>query len=367
MLTSRMSTVFTIAFLSLSLSSSTFPIVAGHKKSHDRINAPLLTSKIAANRSIIVGPSEEFKTVQAAIDAVPEGNKEWIVVHLRAGIYRFHHISAFHVEFHGLINIFVCVRREKVVIPEDKDYIFLRGSGKGRTAIVWDDSSTNNTLSSTFIVWADNFVAFGISFKNDAPMGVANTPYNQSVAAMVAGDKAAFYHCAFYSAHNTLFDYRGRHYYESCYVQGNIDFIFGRGQSIFQSCEIFVLQDNRKKILGSITAQNRESADETSGFVFHKAKVYGVGDVYLGRAKGAYSRVIFAETYLSKTITPRGWTNWSYDGETDNLLHGEYECHGPGSELGSRVSWSQQLTKEEASPFLSIDFIDGKEWLPAYY
>ncbi|KAG6538251.1 hypothetical protein ZIOFF_003364 [Zingiber officinale] len=346
MLTSRMSTVFTIAFLSLSLSSSTFPIVAGHKKSHDRINAPLLTSKIAANRSIIVGPSEEFKTVQAAIDAVPEGNKEWIVVHLRAGIYR-----------------------EKVVIPEDKDYIFLRGSGKGRTAIVWDDSSTNNTLSSTFIVWADNFVAFGISFKNDAPMGVANTPYNQSVAAMVAGDKAAFYHCAFYSAHNTLFDYRGRHYYESCYVQGNIDFIFGRGQSIFQASILTFASrlHNRKKILGSITAQNRESADETSGFVFHKAKVYGVGDVYLGRAKGAYSRVIFAETYLSKTITPRGWTNWSYDGETDNLLHGEYECHGPGSELGSRVSWSQQLTKEEASPFLSIDFIDGKEWLPAYY
>jgi len=45
--------------------------------------------------------------------------------------------------------------------------------------------------------------------------------------------------------------------------------------------------------------------------------VYGIGDVYLGRAKGAYSRVIFAKTYLSKTIVPKGWTNWSFDGATE--------------------------------------------------
>ncbi|WOK93491.1 putative pectinesterase 67 isoform X1 [Canna indica] len=314
------------------------------RKSKDIIDAPLLTSKIATNRSIIVGPSEEFKTVQAAIDAVPDGNFDWIIIHLRAGIYR-----------------------EKVVIPKNKEYIFLRGNGRGRTAIVWDDSSTNNTLSTTFTVWANNFVAFGISFKNDASVGVADTFYNQSVAVMVVGDEVAFYHCAFYSPHNTLFDYKGRHYYESCYIQGNIDFIFGRGQSIFQSCEIFVLHDKRKKILGSITAQNRQSLDDTSGFVFLNGKVYGVGDVFLGRAKGEYSRVIFAKTYLSRTITPAGWTNWSYDGLTDNLLYGEYECHGPGSEPGSRVPWSKQLSEEEASPFITIDFINGKEWLPAYY
>ncbi|RWW52543.1 hypothetical protein BHE74_00041026 [Ensete ventricosum] len=156
-----------------------------------------------------------------------------------------------------------CCFREKVVIPKEKQYIFLRGNGKGRTAIVWDESSANNTLSATFTVWADNFIAFGISFKvvfpdphhlekisphallftfyrsvhrrqNDALIAIADAPHNQSVATMVAGDKVAFYHCAFYSPHNTLFDYKGRHYYESSYIQGNIDFIFGRGQSIFQ-------------------------------------------------------------------------------------------------------------------------------------
>ncbi|CAL9205905.1 unnamed protein product [Musa hybrid cultivar] len=340
-----MSTRIASVLLLLLLLSSMFAGVLPHK-SKDIIDGPLITSKIKTNRTILVGPSEEFKTVQAAVDAVPMGNSDWIIVHCRSGIYR-----------------------EKVVIPKEKQYIFLRGNGKGRTAIVWDDSSTNNTLSATFTVWADNFVAFGISFKNDALIAVADAPHNQSVATMVAGDKVAFYHCAFYSPHNTLFDYKGRHYYESSYIQGNIDFIFGRGQSIFQesSCEIFVLHDKRIKILGSITAQNRPSSDDSSGFVFLKGKVYGVGDAYLGRAKGPHSRVIFAKSYLSRTVTAAGWTNWSYDGSTDNLLYGEYDCRGPGSNTTLRVPWSKQLNEEEASPFITIDFIDGKEWLPVYY
>lgn len=72
----------------------------------------------------------------------------------------------------------------------------------------------------------------------------------------------------------------------------------------------------RVKIHGSITAHNRES-DDDSGFVFVKGKVYGIGDVYLGRTKGPYSRVIFAKSYLSKTIVAAGWTNWSYAGSTE--------------------------------------------------
>ncbi|CAA6668884.1 unnamed protein product [Spirodela intermedia] len=307
------------------------------------IDAPLLTSKLQTNRSILVGTSgrEDFASLQEAIDSVPDGNSGWVIIHLRAGVYE-----------RGRLNF-----REKVRIPESKPYIFLRGNGKGRTSVVWNDSSTENTDSATFTVEADNVVAFGISFRNDAPIGAAGTPFNQTVAAMVAGDKVAFYHCAFYSPHNTLFDYKGRHYYETCYVQGAIDFIFGRGQSVFQSCEIFVVGDKRIKIHGSITAQNRQSADDSSGFVFIKGKVYGIGGVYLGRAKGSHSRVIWSRTYLSKTIVPEGWTNWSYDDTLENLLYGEHRCHGPGANHLRRVSWAKH----------DVDFINGKEWLPVYY
>ncbi|CAL5393466.1 unnamed protein product [Camellia sinensis] len=335
------------------------------------IDSPLLRQKIATNRSITVdiNGNGDFKSVQAAIDSVPDGNSDWIIIHVRKGVYR-----------------------EKVSIPHNKPYIFMRGNGKGKTAIDWSQSSEDNIESATFKVEAPHFVAFGISFKNEAPTGIAYTSQNQSVAAYVGADMVAFYHCAFYSSHNTLFDLKGRHYYDSCYIQGSIDFIFGHAQSIFHSCDIFVIADRRMEIHGSITAHKRESAKENTGFVFIEGQVFGIGDVYLGRAKGAYSRVIFANTYISKTVVPQGWTNWSYAGSTErvrawpdggsalllgvmpdlsfiicrNLHHAEYNCHGPGSNSTNRAPWSKQLSDKEAAPFLSIDFINGKDWLPAW-
>jgi pectin methylesterase-like acyl-CoA thioesterase len=101
--------------------------------------------------------------------------------------------------------------------------------------------NSQNTIYIYFITKTSNIfyleekkvIFFIFELQNEAPTGVAYTSQNQSVAAFVAADKIAFYHCAFYSTHNTLFDYKGRHYYESCYIQGSIDFIFGRARSHF--------------------------------------------------------------------------------------------------------------------------------------
>uniref|UniRef100_A0A7N0T1V0 Pectinesterase n=1 Tax=Kalanchoe fedtschenkoi TaxID=63787 RepID=A0A7N0T1V0_KALFE len=311
----------------------------------DVIDAPLLTQKISTNRSIIVDAAGngEFTSIQAAVDSVPEGNSKWIIVHVRKGVYG-----------------------EKVHIPKHKPYIFMRGNGRGRTVVVWSQSSEDNIESATLRVEAKHFVAFGISFKNDAPTGVAYTSQNQSVAAFVGADKVAFYHCAFFSAHNTLFDYKGRHYYDDCYIQGSVDFIFGRARSLFHNCELFVISDKRIEILGSIAAQNRQSEDDESGFVFNKGKIYGIDQVYLGRVKSPYSRVLFANMYMSKTIEAKGWTGWRYDGSLESTYLAEYRNSGQGSIADNRVSWAKQLSDEEAAPLLSVDFIHGEEWLPAW-
>ncbi|CAI9118887.1 OLC1v1020514C1 [Oldenlandia corymbosa var. corymbosa] len=308
------------------------------------IDSQLLTEKIVANQTIRVnvnGEGSDFKSIQAAIDSVPEGNSNWIIIHVRKGIYK-----------------------ENVHIPRNKPYIFMRGDGKGKTSIIWTESSHNKFQSATFKVQAQNFIAFGISFKNEGPNGVANAAH---VAAFVGGDKIAFYDCGFFSTHNTLFDYKGRHYYHNCYIQGSVDLIFGRARSIYDKCEIFVVGDRRVDIHGSIAAHSRKSAGENSGFVFVKGKIYGVGNgnVYLGRAKDAFSRVIFANTYLSRSIVPQGWTNWSYAGSTNHVHHAEYNCHGPGSTPKDRAPWSKQLSDKEVAPFISLDFIHGKHWLPA--
>ncbi|KAK1425952.1 hypothetical protein QVD17_14619 [Tagetes erecta] len=306
-----------------------------------------VTLKMTSRKIIVVDGSGSgkyyYKYIQDAIDSIPDGNQDWVVIHVNKGIYR-----------------------EKVRIGREKSHIFLRGSGRTKTAIFWSQTSENNYHSSTFKVEANDFIAFGISFKNEAPTGIANSWHNQSVAAYVGGDRVAFYSCGFYSSHNTLLDHQGRHYYDRCYIQGAIDVIFGHARSVFHECEIFVVADKRIEIQGSVTGHGGScSKDEKTGFVFLKGRIYGIGEAFLGRPRGEHSRVVFANTYMSKTVRPQGWTDWNHHGSLKNVYHGEYKCHGPGSSMEGRAPWLHKLTAQQAAPYLSTDFIHGKQWLLA--
>lgn len=86
---------------------------------------------------------------------------------------------------------------------------------------------------------------------------------------------------------------------------------------LLQDCEVFVVPNLNSEIRGSVAASHRQRGNASSGFVFVKSKVYGVGDVYLGRAKGTHSRVVFADSYLSKSVISHGWTDWSYRGSKE--------------------------------------------------
>lgn len=117
---------------------------------------------------------------------------------------------------------------------------------------------------------------------------------------------AAFIGCKFIGAQDTLYDHTGRHYFKNCYIQGSVDFIFGNGLSLYEGCHLYAKTNS----FGALTAQKRESFLEETGFSFVHCKVTGSGALYLGRAWGSFSRVVFAYTYMDKIITPKGWWNW---------------------------------------------------------
>jgi pectinesterase len=73
-----------------------------------------------------------------------------------------------------------------------------------------------------------------------------------------------------------------------------------------QGCHVHAIARN----YGALTAQNRQSLLEDTGFSFVKCRVTGSGALYLGRAWGTFSRVVFAYTYMDNIIIPRGWYNW---------------------------------------------------------
>ncbi|RCV23699.1 hypothetical protein SETIT_5G027700v2 [Setaria italica] len=293
-------------------------------------------------RSIFVNRNggADFKSVQHAVDSVPFGNYQWIRVHVAAGVYN-----------------------EKVMIPQNKSFILLEGEGRQQTSIEWADHASNDTstaASPTFAAYSTDFMARDITFKNTYVVDGGITP---AVAALVFGDRSSFYRCGFVGVQDTLSDMDGRHYYEACYIEGAMDFIWGNGQSMFQGCEIWTAPAPVSP--GFITAQGRTSEDDAGGFVFRGCTVRGVTPAYLGRAWRGYARVIFYQTDMSGVVVGQGWDAWNYKGKEDTLTMVEAGCTGQGSNRTERVPWTKALGGVELAKFVDVSYVSGDGWLDA--
>ncbi|OAY73210.1 putative pectinesterase 11 [Ananas comosus] len=143
-----------------------------------------------------------------------------------------------------------------------------------------------------------------LSSKQGYIINLLNTfgPGAQAVALRVSGDRAAFYACRFISFQDTVLDDAGRHYYKNCYIEGAIDVICGDGKALFEKCHLHSVSTNG----GAFTAQRRGTAAEDTGYSFVGCKVTGVGKMILGRPWGLYSRVVFANTYMTNAVLPSG-------------------------------------------------------------
>ncbi|CAI0469819.1 unnamed protein product [Linum tenue] len=291
--------------------------------------------------------SADFRTITEALASIPPHNARRVVIFVESGVYR-----------------------EKIAIPKTLPFITLRGdaggdpptiTGNDTASVPGKDGMPLTTFqSATVAVDGDYFVAVNIKFENTAPH-VIGSRGGQGVAIRVSGTKAAFYNCSFYGNQDTLYDHKGLHYFNSCFIQGSVDFIFGSGTSLYemQNCG---LRSTSKKV-ASITAQKRSSSSLANGFSFKNCSVTGSGRIYLGRAWGDYSRVVFSYTYMDQVVLPQGWNDWGKTERDRRVFYGEYKCSGPGADVTERVPWARILSDEEAQPFLGTYYVDGDEWL----
>ncbi|MFF4565818.1 pectinesterase family protein [Streptomyces sp. NPDC001435] len=104
------------------------------------------------------------------------------------------------------------------------------------------------TGSATTTVQADGFTARWITFANDWLR--ADHPEitgTQAVAVKVQGDRSAFTHCRFLGHQDTLYadsialGVFARQYYRDCYVEGDVDFVFGRATAVYERCHFRTL------------------------------------------------------------------------------------------------------------------------------
>ncbi len=288
--------------------------------------------------------SGNYTSVQAAIDATPAGRTTPFTIYIKNGTYK-----------------------EKINIPSSKPFIQLIGESVANTILTYDDyagkyTSCGTTLgtqnSASFTVNATDFAAVNISFENSYGDG------SQAVAILVNADRAVFKNCRFLANQDTVYLKGGgtpRCYFKSCYIDGNIDFIFGSAVALFDSCVVYA--KTRPTTSSSyITAPNTPTGQQY-GFVFRDAKLpmnNGGTLYYLSRPWASPSEaltaqnVVFTNAKMSSHIQPAGWSVWNANTITANLYNAEFQTKyfsGPLVDVSARAAWSIQLTQPEADAY----------------
>ncbi|KAH8505013.1 hypothetical protein H0E87_012308 [Populus deltoides] len=285
---------------------------------------PALMAAEAKPRTIKVRKdgSGEFKTLKDAINSIPTGNKERVIVHIGPGEYI-----------------------EKLKIERGKPFVTFLGSPSNMPTLSFDGTARKygTVYSATLEAEADYFVAANIIIKNSAPRPKGQLKGEQAVALRISGDKSAFYNCRFIGFQDTLCDDKGRHLFKDCYIEGTVDYIFGSGKSLYLGTELHVIGDEKGNF---ITAHARNNEAENTGFSFVHCKVDGTGTkkAYLGRAWQQRPRVVFSYTTMSSVVNPEGWSNNFHPERDQTALFGEYKCKGEGANLAARAKASKQLT-----------------------
>ncbi|CAL4891667.1 unnamed protein product [Urochloa decumbens] len=315
-----------------------------------KLDAELSAAEAGAVRYVVSPDGKgKFRTITDAIKAVPDKNKKRVILDIRPGTYK-----------------------EKVVVPYTKHFITFLGNPKNPPVIMWDDTAATRGKdgapvgtvgSATVAVESDYFLASGVIFRNHAPMAAPGQKGGQAVALRVFGTKATFYNCTVDGGQDTLYDHKGLHYFKSCVIRGSVDFIFGFGRSLYEDCQIISVTNQ----VAVLTAQQRTKsiADAVeSGFSFLRCKVFGAGQIYLGRAWGDSSRVVYAYTEMGKEVVPVGWDGWNVaKPEKTGVYYGEYRCSGPGAIAQKRIGWSLILSDVQAKPFTGTHFVYGDSWI----
>jgi pectinesterase len=278
----------------------------------------------------------DHKTVQQAVDHIPENNQQRILIRIKPGVYN-----------------------EQIRVSSGKRNLTLRGEDPSNTVLTYRLSAQqagNTRLAFSTFVNADDFRAENLTFQNSFGTG------SQAVALLVDADRAMFLNCRFLGWQDTLFVNGGRQFFKDCYIEGHVDFIFGSASAVFENCTVHSKAD------GYITAHFRTSDAENTGFVFLRCRFTGSGinkGVYLGRPWRPFARVVFIDCWLDSHIKPEGWDNWRDPGREKTAWFGEYRSKGPGASSKARVAWSKQLTAGEAETFsLARFFSRADHWQP---
>lgn len=326
--------------------------------------------------------SGNFRTIQEAIDAVPDGRTSpWLIL-LKNGLYN-----------------------EQVIIPENKPYIHLIGQDKEKTIIhlnlnvggkmtgnesegkvAYWQSSIHNPSSpvykyegSVVMVKGNHFYAENISFVNDWGVEAENGP--QALAMSSQADCVSFNNCKFRSFQDTWMTANNdmsRHYVKDCWIEGAVDYFYGGGNVLLEHCTLYNLRSG-----AVIVAPSHKEAKY--GYVFRDCIINGNsraadGRLKLGRPWHNSPKVVYINTTMLIPVAAEGWNNMGtipgiFAEYNSHDIHGnmldlskrktsyQYKERNTGKEISRRCRAT--ITKEEADKYVYENMIPGDDgWNP---
>jgi pectin methylesterase-like acyl-CoA thioesterase len=167
----------------------------------------------------------------------------------------------------------------------------------------------------------------------------------QAVAVHIDADRVIFRNCALKGFQDTLFtgNPEGREFFDNCWIEGTVDFIFGPATVWFRQCHLHALSD------GYYTAAS--TPEGRYGYIFDACTFTaseGIGKLWLGRPWRPYAQVILKDCLIDAPVDPQGWNDWGDPANHRTARFWEYSCSGKGSDRSGRVTWSKKLSNGRA-------------------
>lgn len=274
------------------------------------------------------------------------------------------------------IQIGAGVYREKLVC--EKKEITLTGAGRDATTLVFGDGGklphpdgrpTHTFRSYTAFFSGEKLRVEHLTIANDAGAG---SEVGQAIAAYVDSAHAAFEDVRLLGNQDTLFCaplpekerekdgflgprvYAPRRpsaqYYRNCEIAGDIDFIFGGADALFEQCVIRTVDNHLPQ--SYVTAPS--GAADGLGFVFWDCDFVSdgcpEGSVYLGRPWRPTGKTAVLDSRLAEHIAPAGFAAWN--DRTDGELASFAEAGNTGRGAAGRSGWVRELSGAQAADLL---------------
>jgi pectate lyase/pectin methylesterase-like acyl-CoA thioesterase len=280
--------------------------------------------------------SGDFATVQGAIDFVPASNTVRRIIFVRKGVYQ-----------------------ELVRINGDKPLITLRGEDRKETVIAYANNANFNPNSRS-VVWvnAGDWTVENLTVRNLTPQGGS-----QAETIRTSAVRSQIRNCDLYSFQDTL-QLNGSAYVENCYIEGDVDFMWGNAAAYFLNCEL------KNVRTGGFYVQARTPQNQP-GFIYVNCRLSGAAGVtgdFLARIDPNVfpdSQVVYINSAMGPQVAPAGWR---LDNATSSntVRFWEYrstDLNGAPLDVSQRIASSRQISDAEATQWSDTNFVLGG-WAP---